>query len=114
MNFNHSVFVTSPFFLGRDGITLKGKRVELDGQTALNEYDEDKKVLKELSKEIQDVIEESLHKHMAAQVDKAIARMEARDSFPTFPNDFYGALRKKIWCKSQRRFIEFSLGYSIT
>lgn len=65
MNFNHSVFVTSPFFLGRDGITLKGKRVELDGQTALNEYDEDKKVLKELSKEIQDVIEESLHKHMA-------------------------------------------------
>ena len=32
---------------------------------------------------------------MAAQVDKAIARMEARDSFPTFPNDFYGALRKK-------------------
>lgn len=69
MNFNHSVFVTSPFFLGRDGITLKGKRVELDGQTALNEYDEDKKVLKELSKEIQDVIEESLHKHMAAQVD---------------------------------------------
>lgn len=95
VNFNHSVFVTSPFFLGRDGITLKGKRVELDGQTALNEYDEDKKVLKELSKEIQDVIEESLHKHMAAQVDKAIARMEARDSFPTFPNDFYGALRKK-------------------
>lgn len=35
------------------------------------------------------------HKHMAAQVDKAIARMEARNSFPTFPNDFYGALRKK-------------------
>lgn len=28
-------------------------------------------------------------------MDKAIARMEARDSFPTFPNDFYGALRKK-------------------
>lgn len=56
VNFNHSVFVTSPFFLGRDGITLKGKRVELDGQTALNEYDEDKKVLKELSKEIQKLI----------------------------------------------------------
>ena len=56
VNFNHSVFVTSPFFLGRDGITLKGKRVELDGQTALNEYDEDKKVLKELSKEIQELI----------------------------------------------------------
>ncbi|MBQ3252193.1 MAG: ATP-binding protein [Oscillospiraceae bacterium] len=95
VNFNHSVFVTSPFFLGRDGITLKGKRVEIDGQTELKEYDEDKKVLKELSKEIQEVIEAGLHKHMAAQVDKAIARMEARESFPVFADDFYGQMRKK-------------------
>lgn len=47
-------------FWGEIGITLKGKDVELDGQTALNEYDEDKKVLKELSKEIQDVYRRKL------------------------------------------------------
>lgn len=95
VNFNHSVFVTSPFFLGRDGITLKGKRVELDGQEELKEYEEDKKVLKELSKEIQAVIEAGLHKHMAEQVDKAIAGMEARKSFPAFADDIYGQMRKK-------------------
>ena len=95
VNFNHSVFVTSPFFAGRDGITLNGRKSEIDGQTELAVYDEDRKVLKELNKEIQDLIEESLHKHMVAHVDSAIARMEERDSFPSFPKDFYGEMRKK-------------------
>ena len=95
VNFNHSVFVTSPFFVGRDGITLKGKRVEIDGQTELKEYDEDKKLLRELSHEIQVIIEAGLHEHMVAQVDKAVDGMESRNSFPTFSNDFYGTLRKK-------------------
>lgn len=95
VDFNHSVFVTSPFFLGRDGIKLNGKRLEIDGQISLNEYEEDKAVLKELSNLIQDVIETGLHQHMAAQADKAIERMNARKSFPAFTNDFYGQLRKK-------------------
>lgn len=95
VNFNHSVFVTSPFFLGREGIALKSKSSEIDGQTALDEYDEDKKVLKALEEEIQRIIEGSLHKHMVEQVDKAIAQMEDRGSFPVFSDDFYGALRKK-------------------
>ena len=95
VNFNHSVFVTSPFFAGRDGIILNGKKLELDGQIEISEHEEDKKVLKELNKAIQDLIEESLHKHMAAHVDKAIAKMEARDSFPRFSKDFYGEMRKK-------------------
>lgn len=95
VNFNHSVFVTSPFFAGRDGIMLSGKRFEIDGQTELSTYDEDRKVLKILNAEIQALIEESLHKHMTAHVDSAIARMEERDSFPTFPKDFYGEIRKK-------------------
>lgn len=95
VNFNHSVFVTSSFFGGKDGITINGTSAELDGQTAFDDYDENRKILKELSKEIQNLIEESLLMHMTAQADKAIAQMEARESFPTFPNDFYGTLRKK-------------------
>ena len=95
VNFNHSVFVTSSFFFGKDGITINGTRAELDGQTAFDDYDENRKILKELSKEIQNLIEESLLMHMTAQADRAIAQMEARESFPTFPNDFYGTLRKK-------------------
>lgn len=95
VDFNHSVFVTSPFFLGRDNIKLNGKRAEIEGQISLNEHDEDKPVLKELSKAIQDVIEAGLHQHMVAQADKAIERMDARKSFPAFPNDFYGQMRKK-------------------
>ena len=95
VDFNHSVFVTSPFFLGRSNVKLNGKRTDIEEQISLNVYEEDKAVLKELSQTIQDIIEAGLHQHMVAQVDKAIAKMENRNSFPAFPNDFYGQMRKK-------------------
>lgn len=53
VNFNHRVFVKSPFFEGRDGITLDKKRIEVPGQSSLESFDEDRAVLRALRSEIQ-------------------------------------------------------------
>ena len=94
VNFNHSVYVKSIFFNGKDNVSLNSSpQKEISGQISLDTTE--KKVLRELKKQIQVIINNCMDTYMANQADKAIQSMIERESFPSFSNDIYGEMRKK-------------------
>ena len=92
VDFNHSVFVQAPFFDDWDTVSLFDASVQLDFFT-----DESKiKVLKKLKAEIQKFIGSKIAVHMSSKADEEIDKMmRIRKTFPEFPNDEYGDIRKK-------------------
>lgn len=91
VDFNHSVFIQSSFFDDWENVSL----FDHLGEPNLYVSEEKQKILKALKKEVQDLISSKISIHMATKADEEIQKMmDERKTFPTFPNDDYGKLRK--------------------
>lgn len=92
IEFNHSVFVKSDFFKGKEDV-LSG--VE-SSQVSLFDCAEDKKILKKLHNAIQKLIEKQIGIYLSDKADKVIHDMiELKKTFPEFTQDIYGQMRKR-------------------
>ncbi|GEM_PF-3208219 len=88
VNFNHSVFVKSSFFSDIDNVSFST-------QIELGETEENHKTLKELMKTIQELISVKMKLYLSNKADEEIDKMiKVKKTFPVFPNDVYGQLRK--------------------
>lgn len=91
VGFNHSVFIKSSMF-----DTMELVCFDSSEQPTLLKDDEQRLVFKELKQRIQDLIEKKLSIYMSSKADDEINRMiNERKTFPTFPDDAYGEIRKK-------------------
>lgn len=92
ISFNHSVFVKSTFFDDKDNI-----EVQLEGmQVSLFDSEEDKKIFRILKKAISSLIEKKMGTYMSQRAEDAVREMiEERKSFPSFPDDVYGRMKKR-------------------
>lgn len=91
INFNHSVYVKSKFFDNRENVPddCDDPRISMFGA------DEDKQTIKKLNKEIQTLIEKRIGFYLSKKADREIEEMvSVRKTFPTFPADTYGQVRK--------------------
>ena len=91
INFNHSVFVKSAFFDDKENVIDAPE----DMQINLFESQEEKKVLKRLHKEIQKLIEKKISVYLSDKAEEVVTAMiTERKTFPEFPDDVYGQMRK--------------------
>ena len=91
INFNHSVFVKSAFFDDKENVIDDPE----DMQINLFESQEEKKVLKRLHKEIQKLIEKKISVYLSDKAEEVVTAMiTERKTFPEFPDDVYGQMRK--------------------
>ena len=91
INFNHSVFVKSAFFDDKENVIDDPE----DMQINLFESQEEKKVLKRLHKEIQKPIEKKISVYLSDKAEEVVTAMiTERKTFPEFPDDVYGQMRK--------------------
>lgn len=91
INFNHSVFVKSDFFDDKENIVGDYD----DPQINMFEFPEEKRILKKLHKEIQKLIEKKIGVYLSDKAEEAVeAMITERKTFPEFPNDVYGQMRK--------------------
>ena len=91
IDFNHSVYVKSKFFDGKDSVTDDCE----DLQTSLFEADSDKQTRRKLNKAIQSLIEKKIGVYLSKKADREIEEMiSERKTFPSFPADVYGQMRK--------------------
>ncbi len=92
IEFNHSVFVKSDFFNGKDDVLSALE----SSQISLFEGADDKKILKKLHNAIQKLIEKQIGTYLSDKADKAILDMiELKKTFPEFTQDIYGQMRKR-------------------
>ncbi len=92
IDFNHSVFVKSEFFDNKDNIN---SQLESE-QVSLFTPENDKKNFKILKSFIASFIEKKLGIYLSQRADDAVKKMiEERKTFPIFPNDAYGRMRKR-------------------
>ena len=91
VNFNHSVFVKSEFFDDKENVISDHD----DTQINMFEYPDEKKILKKLHKEIQMLIEKKISVYLSDKAEEAVeAMITERKTFPEFPDDVYGQMRK--------------------
>ncbi|MDO4308816.1 MAG: ATP-binding protein [Eubacteriales bacterium] len=91
INFNHSVFVKSEFFDDKEKIL----EVQDDAQINMFESQDEKMILKKLHKEIRKLIEKKISVYLSDKAEEAVeAMITERKTFPEFPNDVYGQMRK--------------------
>ncbi len=91
INFNHSVFVKSEFFDDKEDVQTDYD----DIQIGLFETQDEKKILKKLYKEIQKLIENKISVFLSDKAEAAVeAMITERRTFPEFPSDVYGEMRK--------------------
>lgn len=91
INFNHSVFVKSVFFDDKEDVLEN----QDDMQISMFESQEEKKILKKLHKEIQKFIERKISVYLSDKAEEVVeAMITKRKTFPEFPNDVYGQMRK--------------------
>lgn len=110
INFSHSIYVNSSFFDTWDEVSL----FDSNDQIGIDEKpDVDYQTLKKLKKEIQQFIEAQMSKFLNSKADNEIKKMiEDRNTFPQFPDDEYGRLRKhdlicvtkELYCLEPRIF----------
>lgn len=89
INFNHSVYIKSIFFNNKDFINDDSE----DSQLSIFLDDEDRKIFKQLHKEVQALIEKKMGIYLSDRAEKIVDEME-KNTFPKFPNDIYGQMRK--------------------
>ena len=66
-----------------------------DAQINMFESSDEKKILKKLHKEIQKRIEKKINIYLSDKAEEAVeAMITERKTFPKFPNDVYGQMRK--------------------
>lgn len=91
VNFNHSVFVKSEFFDDKENVIGDHD----DTQINMFEYPDEKKILKKLHKKIQMLIEKKISVYLSDKAEEAVeAMITERKTFPEFPDDVYGQMRK--------------------
>ena len=96
LNFNHSVFVYSPFFNEWEKVSLFDTNIQIPLIEQSEDSEEKEKTLKKLKKEIQNFIEGKITKFMSGKADDEIHKMmHERKTFPKFTDDIYGEIRKK-------------------
>lgn len=109
MNYNHSVFVRSIFFNNLNDISLE----KVSDQTEFDVSIDEQKILRELKKQIHELIEKNLTDYMISRADEEIEKMiNERKTFPIFKNDRYDQLRKmdlikvtkELYCLDSRIF----------
>lgn len=91
INFNHSVFVKSDFFDDKENVLTNNDDIQIN----MFESQEEKKILKKLHKEIQKLIEKKNSVYLSDKAEEAVeAMITERKTFPEFPSDVYGQMRK--------------------
>lgn len=91
INFNHSVFVKSNFFDDKENVNGDYD----DAQINMFDSPEGKKILKKLHNEIRKLIEKKISMYLSDKAEETIeAMISERKTFPDFPNDIYGQMRK--------------------
>ena len=87
--FSHSVFITSSFF--------ENFNLEAIESTELNflANDDQKKIFSQLMSYLKKSIAERLNEYLRRKADMLVMKMQKNNTFPHFPDDEYGALRKK-------------------
>lgn len=91
INFNHSVFVKSEFFDDKENVTGDHD----DDQINMFESPDEKKILKKLHNEIRKLIEKKISVYLSDKAEEAVeAMITERKTFPKFPDDVYGQMRK--------------------
>ena len=91
INFNHSVFVKSDFFDDKENVLTNNDDIQIN----MFESQEEKKILKKLHKEIQKLIEKKIGVYLSDKAEEAVeAMITERKTFPEFPSDVYGQMRK--------------------
>ena len=112
VDFNHSVFIKSTFFDNFSNVTFADNE-----QLELGKTDEYYSIIKILKSTVQKIIFEQLSVYMATKADSEIQKMiNERKTFPYFPDDDYGQLRKKdlirvtkeIYCAEPKIFYKLS------
>lgn len=111
--FNHSVFIISSFFNKWDKISL----FDTSMQISFEENENDRKIIKNLKKNIQELISEKIKLYMIDKADKEVYKMLAvKKTFPHFSDDEYGKMRKRdlvrvtkeIYCLEPRIFYKLN------
>lgn len=91
INFNHSVFIKSDFFDDKENVLEN----QDDTQINIFESQNEKKILKILHNEIQNFIERKISVYLSDKAEEVVeAMITERKTFPEFPNDVYGQMRK--------------------
>lgn len=91
INFNHSVFVKSEFFNDKENVTGDYD----DTQINMFESSDEKKILRKLHNEIQKLIEKKISVYLSDKAEEVVeAMITERKTFPEFPDDAYGQMRK--------------------
>ena len=91
INFNHSVFVKSDFFDDKENVLTNNDDIQIN----MFESQEEKEILKKLHKEIQKLIEKKISVYLSDKAEEAVeAMITERKTFPEFPSDVYGQMRK--------------------
>lgn len=91
INFNHSVFVKSGFFDNKENVVGDHDDIQIN----MFELPDEKKILKKLHKEIQKLIERKISIYLSDKAEEAVeAMITERKTFPEFPSDVYGQMRK--------------------
>jgi hypothetical protein len=111
IDFNHSVFVKSSFFDIWTDVSL----VDFPSQIEFGQPEDGQKTLNKLKKAIQEFIGKKINLYMTSKAEEEINKMiEVRKTFPQFPTDVYGQLRKndlirvtkELYCLEPRIFFK--------
>ena len=90
--FNHSVYIRSSFFDKWDRISL----FDFSSQIIFEECENAREIIKELKKLIQELIAKKIKLYMTGKADEEVYKMmSVKKTFPHFPDDEYGKLRKR-------------------
>lgn len=112
VDFNHSVFIKSPFFDNFTNISFVDN-IQLE----IDKTDEYYATIRALKSVVQKIISDQLSLYMAKKADTEIQKMiSERKTFPYFSDDDYGQLRKRdlirvtkeIYCTEPRIFYKLS------
>ena len=112
VGFNHSVFVSSLAFDDFNDISFAD-----DAQLEIGKSEEYYEIIKQLKVVIQKLISQQLSLYMAGKAESEVQKMiNERKTFPVFPDDDYGQLRKndlirvtkEIYCAEPKIFYKLS------
>ncbi len=113
VQFYHNVFVSSKFITSQSAIFLQDSDIP---QQTLETIPHSREIFMKLRKEINKLITEARQKFLVSQAEQQLAGMEKRGSFPSFPEDDYGQLRKRdfetvtreLYCVEPRIFYKLN------
>ena len=88
-DFYHGVFVRSEYFSSLPVL------VQAEDESIVEYSQGQKKTMRELKKQIKDLLNKTFHEYLVAQADVYIKRMEKQNYFPSFGIDDFGRCQKE-------------------